>query len=192
MPSLFSFSGRLGRVAYIVGTLALTVGTAILLAVGMVLMIALISGSGSRSSAGATALLSLPLMIVFGLLFVASQLSLQVRRLRDIGWDPWVFIGGWIAVCFLDTMLAYAVPAMALRHHHGTVVGALCNVAAVGALWFWPGSEGDESPGSPARLTGFDRPDSGAEPARAVTVATVTGPRTGFGRRRASRAFGVN
>lgn len=183
MPSLFSFSGRLGRVPYIVGTLTLLIGGAMLLAGAMVAAVFLVGASGPHASAGAAILLWLPIVIVASLVFASGQLSLQVRRIRDIGWHPGLVIGGWFAVCILDAMLAHAVPSLGLQNHHSTIVGMLCNLAMVGALWFWPGADSDQTPSGIPRIRDRIQPEPTTEPLRGMTADVSTRPRTGFGRR---------
>ncbi|MCJ2068595.1 DUF805 domain-containing protein [Methylobacterium sp. J-030] len=191
MPPLFSFSGRVGRVTYILSTLALGVGAVVLAAGALFAIFGFLKGSGSHAPTGPALFLWLPLLVVLGFTCAWSHLTFQVRRLRDIGWNPWIVLGCWFAVCIFDAVLAHAMPAMALRNHHSTIIGMLCNLAIFGALWFWPGTEGDQSPGGTARLTDRIRYEPATEPLRPMAVDASARGRTGFGRRGAGGTVGV-
>ena len=84
----FSFRGRLGRLPFFLGSLALGVAAV----VGLVALAAGVGVAAKRHEWGAVVLLCVALLplAVAGLW---CSLSLHVRRIRDIGWDPAVVIG---------------------------------------------------------------------------------------------------
>jgi hypothetical protein len=90
-------------------------------------------------------------------------------RIRDIGWDPVCVIPGWIAVAIIDGLVAGKIPAIALGGQHGTIVGALVNLALFLALLFWPSSEHDNS-ATPSGGS-FRMPDL---PSRSPAAATAS------------------
>lgn len=190
MPPLFSFSGRIGRLSYLFGSLAVAIGSIVpaLLLMGFVVALA---------ATGPGLFLAIPLVLAFGVAMGWIGLALQVRRCRDIGWDPWVVLGGWMTMGAVDALVAYRVPSLALatdhHHHHGTAVGAVLNLAMWGALLLWPGRDGVDlsRPSGPLPRSRVEalRAEAGpvAAPAASASVAArpVTSPagRVAFGRR---------
>jgi uncharacterized membrane protein YhaH (DUF805 family) len=122
--SLFSLSGRIGRVRYVLLSLGLVLGSTLplVLAAGLLTTLA-------RSRAGLVIALVLGLGI--GLALAWSTLALQVRRCRDIGWDPWLVTGGWVALALFELLLARLAPAVALGGHQQSVeLGRLASVGS--------------------------------------------------------------
>jgi hypothetical protein len=110
--------------------------------------------------------------------------TLQSMRIRDIGWDPVCVIPAWIAILIVDKLIAGKIPAWSLGpEQHGTIVGALINLALFLALLFWPGGDhehpmptlGDtrRKPDEPSH-----RPDTASAPAARIARAGAR-----FGRR---------
>jgi len=147
---LFGFNARIGRLTYVVATFAL--------AVGLVMLVLGITGAtpgrGRLDVVLAQAGNSGPLVIAF-LAAIAINFMLQSMRIRDVGWDPVCVMVGWMALTWLDRVVAVKFPVYALTYHHtGTAVGALANLALTLALFFWPSSASDEAPQS------YDRSDA--------------------------------
>jgi len=56
--------------------------------------------------------------------------------------DPVCVIPSWIAILIVDKLIAGKIPAWSLGpEQHGTIVGALINLALFLALLFWPGGD---------------------------------------------------
>jgi hypothetical protein len=106
-------------------------------------------------------------------------------RIRDIGWDPVCVIPAWIAILIVDKLVAGKIPAWSLGlEQHGTIVGALINLALFLVLLFWPG--GDHEHPMPTLGDTRRKPDEPSHrrdtaPASATRIARATG--AGFGRR---------
>ena len=124
--------------------------------------------------------------VLAGLVVLWFSLSLYVRRIRDIGWDPVVVIGGWIVGNLADAVLAGLVPRLPVgAAHHPTVIGGIANPVLSLALLFRPGHDGPDH-------------DAGAAPPRGSRAAFAPPPpvataaphparqRTEFGRRGAA------
>ncbi len=177
---IFGFNARLGRMHFFLGTLVLAVVMALI-------CFAIASYSFSTLPRGmhpsAEMLLTSWPVIAAGVLFAAASFMLQAMRFRDIGWDPVCVIPGWIALAFIDRLVALKMPAVSIGSAHtGTAVGALVNLALLLALLFWP--SGDyEAPmpsfGEPSR-----KPDAPSHRAGAVSTDRLARATRGeFGRR---------
>jgi uncharacterized membrane protein YhaH (DUF805 family) len=134
---LFGFNARLGRLHFFLATIAA--------AVLMTAICAAIAGHAFQNAKGVIPSLSSWQIVAAAILFIWLSLTLQSMRIRDIGWDPVCVIPGWIAVAIIDGLVASKIPAIALGGQHGTIVGALVNLALFLALLFWPSSEHDDS-----------------------------------------------
>lgn len=175
---LFGFNARLSRMHYCLGIIGLAiVSTAVSFA---------IAGYAIRSNPGgmfpSVGQMTWP-EIVVGIAFVWASFTLQSMRIRDIGWDPVCVIPTWIAILIVDKLVAVKVPAWSLgQDQHGTVVGALFNIALMLALLCWPSSEQDGVP-FPELRGKPDRPPQGTDAAsvKAERIARAAG--TGFGKR---------
>ena len=183
LEAAFSFQGRLNRLQYFLGCMALGLGAGV---ITVALFLGFIRSGGP--DAMAQALIPLGLLVLFGLpLFLWISFSLQTRRIRDIGWNPLYVIPGWILVGVVDLMIARAVPTLALtKLHNQTAVGALINFGLSCALLFWPGRAEDD---------GYSLPDDRAwsqadEPAPPMTPAPVHSAPTSYGVRPAGGGFG--
>ncbi|UVO33742.1 hypothetical protein KUL72_19665 [Bradyrhizobium arachidis] len=137
---VFGLNARLGRLHFFFATIALAfVMTAICFAIAMAVL-RTTSPSMVRPEDLTHNRAIIAAMIFFGL----ATVMLQSMRIRDIGWDPVCVIPAWIALMFVDHVVAGRFPAWAMgQEHQGTMVGGLVNVALLLALTFWPGAEGD-------------------------------------------------
>ena len=185
LDAVFSFRGRLNRLQYFLRCLAL--GAA---AVVIVILIAVVIGATKDSN-------PLAGLLVGGLLgfatisaFLWISLSMQVRRIRDIGWPPVYVVPACIAIDVMDQLVARAFPALGIgADHRTTIVGALVNLALAGTLLFWPGRSGDDStPDSGQAWLRSDEPSPAVAPAprrtaMAAPARPMTQPNAGFGRR---------
>lgn len=147
----FSLRGRIGRVRFLLNSLALAFGSAAL-ALGLALLVLPARNTGVGAIAfGLCLLLTAPVFLWF-------TLSLHARRLRDIGLDPLFVIPGWILLEVVDKLVAAKIPVLSLGAHGGTVVGVVVNLGLTLALLFWPG-RGDASETPPPAA-----PEPGREP----------------------------
>ena len=177
---LFGFNARLGRMHYFLSTIGL--------AVVMTAVCFVIAGYAIQSTPGGMPL-SMGLMawptIAAVIVFSWMTFTLQSMRIRDIGWDPVCVIPAWIAILIVDKLVAGKIPSWSIGlEQHGTIAGALINLALFLALLFWPGGNhehpmptyGDtqRKPDEPSH-----RRDTASAPA--TRIARATGP--GFGRR---------
>ena len=118
--AVFSFRGRVGRRGYILGSLALGV---VLMLLGMMLIGFVELPPTARPSPAMS--MEAALLVVLAPLAVWSALSLQARRMRDIGWEPMIGLPMWIA----SVGLAQNQPMLAF---------AFC-VTMLACLLAWPG-----------------------------------------------------
>ncbi len=179
----FSFHGRLKRLQYFLASLGL--GLAFAAGLGAIVVAFIAAAAGHKWSVLALLLVAL-LPLVVGLLW--CSLSLHVRRIRDIGWDPTIVVASWLFGNLADKLvLAHLVPDLA-RHMsgQGTYLGALANFALSLAILFWPSREDDDVAAAPPRQTSrqpWSAPLSAPRPV-APRVARATNGPVVFGRRR--------
>jgi len=179
LEALFSFHGRINRLRYFLSCLGLGVA----IAAPFVLIFGLM-GHGGGGALIVMGLLALPALVAF----LWSSLSLQARRIRDIGWEPLYVIPGLFSVGIFDFLLAHVVPALSIGPaHHQTFIGLFVNICMGGVLLFWPGKS-DDGPAAVSRASRqAPRPPSPSmPPISARTVASVASPApagAGFGRR---------
>lgn len=137
LDHLLGFNARLGRLHYLLACLGLGV-------VMVAICFAIVASGGihiPRGSHPTWQMLSWPALGAVALFFLAS-LALQAMRFRDIGWDPVIVIAAWLAIMFVDAIVATKVPGLALAHgHYGTIMGSIVNLVMTGILLFWPGSD---------------------------------------------------
>ena len=187
LPVPFTFSGRLERLPYFKGFLAL-------IAASFVPAFLLFSMAPKLRDHNTSAIIALAIMLAFvGITIGWISLAMQARRFRDIGWPPLYVIPAWWALQFADPFVAMNFPGLAIgRQHTHTFAGLLLNLFMMGALFFWPSREDDERPSlgehpslpmrgiSPPRLpvSALAIPLPGAAPRTSVLQ-----PRTSFGRR---------
>jgi uncharacterized membrane protein YhaH (DUF805 family) len=175
----FSFRGRLGRLRFFIDSLALG-GLCLVFAV-LIAFFVFPARSDGLSLVAFFIGMALCLPIVIWL-----SLSLYVRRIRDIGWDPLVVILGWVALGVLDFVVARLVPALAAPGNHGTIVGGLLNLALTLAIFFWPGSDNEDG-GVPRPVERMTRMEGLGLAQAATPLPRNVPPRQsrpqGFGRR---------
>lgn len=178
--ALPGFAGRLGRLGFLGRSMALGVATAVA-AGGLILLVAI----GGHASPAARMLFVGAIIVPIALY---AGLSLQTRRLNDMGWPALPVIGGWFLVSVLNVVLAHGVPSLA-RPGGGTMIGAVVNVVLSLILLLWPSRDDDapllrERPGErimpvPRHQPGWPGADTPPAPAAA------TGRPASFGHRRA-------
>jgi uncharacterized membrane protein YhaH (DUF805 family) len=172
---LFGFNARLGRLHFFLATIA----TAVLMTV---ISFAIARHALQTAPQGMIPSLTSWQVITAAILFIWLSFTLHAMWIRDIGWDPVCVIPGWIAVAIIDGLLASKIPAIALGGQHGTIVGALVNLALFLALLFWPSSEQDHS-ATPSGGS-FRMPDLPSRSPAATTASRVARVANGeFGRR---------
>ena len=174
---LFGFNARLGRMQYILATIALAVAmTAVCFVIAQYVF--------QNTTRGMLASPDLMVwqVIAAGLFFLWMTFTLQSMRVRDIGWDPVCVIPAWIAILVVDHFVAGRFPAWSLGHQHqATIVGGLTNLLLFVALMFWPSGDYEE-PFNDAYRT----PDKSASRTDGGSVATDRIARAGraeFGNR---------
>ena len=190
LGAVFGFGGRLNRLQFFFASLGLGLAVIVLL-VPMVFVLVLHRAGGFSPGVGVALLLGVLAILVA----LWTSLSLQARRIRDIGWNPLLVIPGDIALQVADQLVARAMPHLALGPHRTeTLVGALVNLGLALCLLFWPGQGGPAQSAPPATSAkapkppkaGKAEPSSAAAPivaARPAANWAIEGPRTTFGRR---------
>jgi uncharacterized membrane protein YhaH (DUF805 family) len=136
---LFGLNARLGRLQFFLASIALAVVmTAICFVIAVNGLIHFPKGAEPELS---WEIMNWPILCAAAF-FMLATFSLQAMRIRDIGWDPVVVIGGWIAIVIIDMIVATKMPQLALGSgHHATIVNSLANLAMTGILLFWPGDD---------------------------------------------------
>lgn len=131
--ALPGFEGRLGRLGFLGRSIAWSAMTGV-----AAIVLSILAALGGRASSGMSLLavgaLVLPISLYAGL-------SLQTRRLNDIGWPALPVIGMWFLLNILDVVLAHVVPTLA-RSGGGTMLGAFVNAAFMVVLLLCPGGDG--------------------------------------------------
>lgn len=186
LNDLLGWGGRLNRLQYFLFSCALGLATAILITAAVFALAPhFIAAAGNAPHRAPTGLLLITAGITLPI-FLWFSLMLQVKRIRDIGWNPLYVIPGWIALIMIDKLVALAVPSLAIAGHAETVVGGLLNLAMAGCLLFWPGAAGGgEDLDRRPLATGWPDLDTSAPVTRGVvpSVAPASAQTRGFGRR---------
>lgn len=187
LAAAFSFQGRITRLQYFLGALALGFAAVVL---GVTAIAVVMAGR----NAGMTLLL-IPIAMAAGGAFIWVSLSLQARRFRDIGWNPTLMIGGTFAMALFDFGLAKAVPSLAIGPQHAsTPIGGGISLLVTCCLLFWPSKADDgadatpldgPSPYSPPPRAPMFTPPPAVAPVQPVRYipAPANAPRSTFGRR---------
>jgi uncharacterized membrane protein YhaH (DUF805 family) len=134
LTAVFRFRGRINRSQYFLGNVA----TAAIFAALAQLFMAF--GHQSETSPSA-----LPMAVDAVLLVMATPLaawlalSLQARRLRDIGWDPLIAIPIWIGALLLVGLATQGSPDAGQTQ---MAAATLINFGALTCLFVWPGRRG--------------------------------------------------
>lgn len=176
----FSFHGRLKRLRYFLASLGLGLAFVVGLCVIGVGFAAAVAGH--RWSAVALLCVAL-LPLVVAMLW--CSLSLHVRRIRDIGWDPTIVVACWLFGNLADKLvLGHLVPGLAQHlNWQGTYLGVLANFALSLAILFWPSREDDGDAAAPPRQTWTAPPPLSAPRPVAPHVTRATNGQVVFGRR---------
>jgi uncharacterized membrane protein YhaH (DUF805 family) len=136
---LFGFNARIGRLNFFLATIVLAI-----VMTGIAFGIASYAYNSNAFSIGeplSLEAIAWPLLVA-GAFFAFVTFTLQAMRIRDIGWDPVCVIPAWIAAVIIDGIVASKLPILSLgQGHHGTIVGALTNLAMLGILTFWPSGD---------------------------------------------------
>ena len=137
LEMIFGFNARIGRLTYFLSGLGLGV-VSVILALPLVFYIHshhfVVTTAESLWAAG------WPVYAFVGVCLF-GQFTLASMRVRDIGWDPVIVIGGWIALLVVHHLYGTRVPAIA-------VVAGLVNLGMELILLFWPGGDHVVSPPS--------------------------------------------
>jgi uncharacterized membrane protein YhaH (DUF805 family) len=136
---VFGLNARLGRLRFFLASIALAVVmTAICFVIAVNGLVHFPKGTEPPLS---WEIMTWPILCAAAF-FMLATFSLQAMRIRDIGWDPVVVIGGWIAIMIVDMIVATKMPQLALGPgHHATIVSSVANLAMTGILLFWPGDD---------------------------------------------------
>jgi uncharacterized membrane protein YhaH (DUF805 family) len=132
LASVFNFRGRINRSRYFLGSLAIG---AIFVALAQLFMAFGHPPETPRSALAVT--LDAVLLVMAAPMTAWIAVSLQVRRLRDIGWNPLIVVPLWIGA--LAGMAVQGSPDIVQTQ---TAVGTLINFAALTCLFVWPGRRG--------------------------------------------------
>lgn len=162
LDAVFGFGGRINRLQYFGGVLALF-GALVL---PLVLIVGFVAANRGAAASG---LLMMGLLLLVAIpLVIWVGLSLQARRFRDIGWNPLYVIPPLVLIAIADRLVAQAVPVLSIgKPYHQTAVGLLISLAAGGCLLFWPGQRDDGA--EDAAWANWPEPD---EPAPAPAAPT--------------------
>ncbi|HXQ11453.1 MAG TPA: DUF805 domain-containing protein [Caulobacteraceae bacterium] len=202
LAAVFSFRGRINRLQYFGGLVGLflsfvVAGLAAVLSIGDLRLV-------EQEPTRVLPLLAIALIAVP--LWIWVSLSLQARRIRDIGLNPLFVIPAYLLFEAIDqaigTSMAGApvasLTSVASMMPHHTVLQPVVDLAYSLALLFWPGRARDAPPAAswadnvklpdpPATPTRAPAPMRAPEPARAAVAvaagqARPAGP-VPFGRR---------
>src|SRR5579862_7934793 len=103
LASVFSFRGRINRLQYLLGNFA--VGAALALLAAMLISFTELAPTARPSL---TMALDAVFLVVAAPLALWSAASLQIRRLRDIGWEPLIVAPMWVGALVLAGFAAQA------------------------------------------------------------------------------------
>jgi uncharacterized membrane protein YhaH (DUF805 family) len=131
LAAVFSFKGRINRLHYFLGNLAVG-ATLVLLATLFIGFIDLPTTTQPTVTMGVDAVL----LVLAGPLAIWSGASLQVRRLRDIGCGPVLGIPAWIGVIVVAALVTQGAAQSQIA------VGTAINFAVLTCLYVWPGRPG--------------------------------------------------
>src|SRR5579872_269574 len=103
LASVFSFRGRINRLQYFFGNFA--VGGALALLAWMLIGFTELAPTARPS---ATMALDAVFLVLAAPLALWCAVSLQARRLRDIGWEPLIVMPMWVGALVLAGFAAQA------------------------------------------------------------------------------------
>lgn len=133
LTTMLGFGGRIGRLRYLLATIVLGVVMTI------VCMVLVFSQLRLRSVDEL-----MPTILVIAPLFFWASAALMAKRFRDIGWRPRYVLPAWAAIWLIDTIVAGALPMLAVGDGEQTPVGLVVNLGLVLALLLWPGRAADD------------------------------------------------
>jgi uncharacterized membrane protein YhaH (DUF805 family) len=166
LTGIFSFRGRINRLQYWLGSMGMGFFVALVLLTPLVMAGA--SASHGGGAAGALAGLGLMALLAVPTLVIACWvgLSLQARRIRDIGLDPVIVMPLWILIGVADKLLTPGFPHLtAVQLATPSVAAIVINLIGGAALCFWPGrGDGPRDLGGGFDLPDPDAPRGGARP----------------------------
>jgi uncharacterized membrane protein YhaH (DUF805 family) len=131
LAAVFSFKGRINRLHYFLGNLAVG-ATLVLLATMFVGFIDLPASTPPSVTLGVDAVL----LVLAAPLTIWCGASLQVRRLRDIGCGPVLAIPAWIGVLVVATLVTQGAAQSQIA------IGTAINFGVLTCLFVWPGRRG--------------------------------------------------
>jgi uncharacterized membrane protein YhaH (DUF805 family) len=135
---VFGLNSRLGRLQFFLATLVLAV---VMTAICVVIAMSVLRNVTPANIRPDDILKSSGIIAAIGF-FALATVTLYSMRFRDIGWDPVCVVPAWIALMFVDYVVAMKFPAYAVgQEHTGTIIGAIANLVLTLALLFWPGRE---------------------------------------------------
>ncbi len=185
LESLFSFSGRMGRLSYFLWTLAV-VAISIPFNFVVSLAVMLVVGITAGVQGMASPVLIATLTVVLSVPSLWAGLALATKRTRDLGIAPGLAVVGLVAVCALDLAVVGRLTPVRFvwPYHHFTPVFGMAATVLYLMLLVWPGYEPaprpDPVPREPRTLPALDPVPVGAGTLAAFREA---GARPGFGRR---------
>lgn len=140
IEALFFFSGRMGRLAY----LGWNVVALVLMAVGAFatgIFGAFSLGPGGAGSAGFVAM-----MVPVFVFAVWISVALMVKRLRDMGFAPWIWTVGFVVVIVVDQfLLSHYIRARFIPPFQDqTPIGGFVLTAFTILLLLWPPADDAE------------------------------------------------
>ena len=182
LNAIFSFHGRLGRLAFIGWTVA---ATAVVLGVTLLFLMLGAALAGSFSAEGATPhILGIAMGLAAVIIGIWSALALQAKRLRDMGFRPLAWMLGITVVMMADQWLLTQFTDLRFfpPFQQYTPLGGFAAAAYMIVLLFWPSAEEPQAdaPSEPRRIR-TEQPT----PASPILLATPPHrqPRTEFGLR---------
>jgi uncharacterized membrane protein YhaH (DUF805 family) len=129
LTAVFSFRGRINRLQYFLGTLV--IGGVLALLAAMVISFTELAPTSRPSLAMA---LDAVFLVFAAPLATWCAVSLQARRLRDIGWEPLVVMPMWLGILALGAIAASAGLALSQAP-----VASMISLAMLACLYGWPG-----------------------------------------------------
>jgi uncharacterized membrane protein YhaH (DUF805 family) len=132
LASVFSFRGRINRLQYLLGNFA--VGGALALPAWTLIGFTELAPTTRPSP---TMALDAVLLVLAAPLAIWSAVSLQARRLRDIGWEPLIVLPMWVGTLVLAGFAAQAGFALSQA-----ALASLISLALLACLYGWPGRRG--------------------------------------------------
>jgi uncharacterized membrane protein YhaH (DUF805 family) len=128
LAAMFSFRGRINRLQYFLGSVA-SVAAAALLSTLFIGFVDLPANTPPTFALGVDAVM----LVLAAPLVVWIWVSIQARRMRDIGWPPFAAVPAWVAAVVGSEMLG----GTAGQSH--LAIGAAISFMVLSCLFAWPG-----------------------------------------------------